>query len=297
MYSVGRHTMTASTTDDHETRRRELREFLRARRAALSPDLVGHAGGSRRRTRGLRREEVAMLADVGVTWYTWLEQGRDINVSAETLARIARALQLSPCDTTYLFTLAGVPRFEPAAPSTTVESSLQTALDGYMVGPAFVVDTFFDVEAFNDLADGLFDFGGCSGPFARNHVWRTYMDPRRRALYTDWPSVARLSAATLRVRYAQHVENAYLRGLIASLIEGSEEFREVWNQHPTAAHPAVSIGFALAQYGPLQFTSFRFRFMGQVERFMVLLAPENPATVAAMRHMAEVRAGIQSSSG
>jgi transcriptional regulator with XRE-family HTH domain len=289
--------MTASTTDDHETRRRELREFLRARRAALSPELVGHAGGSRRRTRGLRREEVAMLADVGVTWYTWLEQGRDINVSADTLARIAKALQLSPSDTTYLFTLAGIPRFETAAPPTTVDPSLQAALDGYVVGPAFVVDTFFDVEAFNDLADGLFDFGGCSGPFARNHVWRTYMDPQRRSLYTDWPTVARLSAATLRVRYAQHVENAYMRGLIASLSEGSEEFRQVWNQHPTAADPAISIGVALAQYGRLQFTSFRLRFLGQDERFMVLLAPENPATVTAMRHMAQVRAGVPSLSG
>jgi transcriptional regulator with XRE-family HTH domain len=283
--------MTGSaTTDDHETRRRELREFLKSRRAALSPELVGHEGGSRRRTRGLRREEVAALADVGVTWYTWLEQGRDINVSADTLARIARALQLSSSDTTYLFSLAAIPRFETAHPSTAVDPFLQAALDGYVIGPAFVVGPFFDVEAFNDLADGIFDFDGCSGPFARNHIWRAFMDQQRRSLYADWPSIAKLSVGTLRVRYALHVENTYLRSLIASLSDGSEAFRQLWSQHPTEMELPVSITFTTAPYGDLQFTSLRFRFMGRDDRLMLLLAPASPDTVAAMTQMARARA-------
>jgi transcriptional regulator with XRE-family HTH domain len=289
--------MTGTTTNDYETRRRELREFLKARRAALSPELVGHAGGSRRRTRGLRREEVAALADVGVTWYTWLEQGRDINVSAETLTRIARALQLSPADTTYLFSLAGIPRFETTAPSMAAEPLIQAALDGFVVGPAFVVTTFFDVEAFNDLAGVLFDFDGGSGPFARNHVWRLFMDPLRRSLYADWPSAAILSVGTLRLRYAMHVENAYLRSLIAALNEGSDEFRQLWSQHPTTTNSPTSMALTLAPYGHLQFTSLRFRFIGQDDRFMVLLTPATPATLAAMAHLAESRRTHPSRSG
>jgi transcriptional regulator with XRE-family HTH domain len=87
--------------------RRELRDFLQARRAALKPEDVGLQGTGRRRAPGLRREEVASLACVGLTWYTWLEQGRDIHVSEEMLQRVARALKLSPHDTAYLFSLAG----------------------------------------------------------------------------------------------------------------------------------------------------------------------------------------------
>jgi transcriptional regulator with XRE-family HTH domain len=292
MYPIG--AMAGTTIGDHEIRRRELREFLKSRREALSPALVGHAGGSRRRARGLRREEVAALADVGLTWYTWLEQGRDINVSADTLARIARALQLSPTDTTYLFSLAAIPRLEVVARSATSNPRLQAALDGYAIGPAFAVDTFFDVQEFNNLADGVFDFDGYAGPFARNHSWRIFMDPTRRSLYADWPSVAKLGVATLRVCYASHVENTYLRSLIASLIEGSEEFRHLWGQHPTAAHWPESIAFNLTPYGHLQFTSVRFRFIGQEDRYIVLLAPETPDTVAAMTQMTRDRA--QSSS-
>jgi hypothetical protein len=92
------------------------------------------------------------------------------------------------------------------------------------------------------------------------------------------------------VCYASHVENPYLRSLIASLIEGSEEFRQLWGQHPTAAHWPESITFNLAPYGHLQFTSVRFRFIGQEDRFIVLLAPETPETVAAMTQMTRDRA-------
>src|ERR1041385_2784026 len=95
------------------TRRAEVREFLRVRRQALSPEAFGLPRGKRRRIPGLRREELASLAGVGVTWYTWLEQGRDIRVSPETLLRISRALRLSPTDIEYLFTLCELP---PPAP-------------------------------------------------------------------------------------------------------------------------------------------------------------------------------------
>ena len=92
--------------------RNELKAFLRTRRAMLTPEAVGLPRGTRRLTPGLRREEVATLADVGLTWYTWLEQGRDINVSAAALTRIARALSLSATDETYLFSLMGLSRTE-----------------------------------------------------------------------------------------------------------------------------------------------------------------------------------------
>src|SRR5699024_2161245 len=116
-----------------------LKNFLKAKRALVSPESVGLPRGQRRRTPGLRREEVATLADVGITWYTWLEQGRPINPSADTLHRIARALRLSATDEGYLFTLAELPQPKSVvAPAFRVTPEILTLLDSY-AGPAFIM--------------------------------------------------------------------------------------------------------------------------------------------------------------
>ncbi len=111
--------------------RNELAKFLRARRESLAPELLGFARGRRRRTPGLRREEVTSLAFVGLTWYTWLEQGRDIRMSSDSLKRIAKALQLSAADTQYVLSLAGhiEPAPDPASPQ--IDAVVQRVLDGF----------------------------------------------------------------------------------------------------------------------------------------------------------------------
>src|SRR5215467_4133869 len=155
----------------------ELREFLQARRAALKPENLGFQGIGRRRAPGLRREEVASIAGVGLTWYTWLEQGRDIRVSEDMLQRLALALNLSPHDTAYLFSLAGRRPPEVRALSIKIDSSIQLALDGFKAGPGFVLNARMDTVAFNRLAEAIYRFDNFDGPLARNNVWRLFMDP------------------------------------------------------------------------------------------------------------------------
>jgi transcriptional regulator with XRE-family HTH domain len=112
-----------------DVRRRELADFLRSRRERITPDQVGLPAGRRRRTPGLRREEVAQLSAVGVTWYTWLEQARDIQVSAQVLDAIARALMLDPPERAHLFVLAGVPDPDPGRECPYVTPALLATLE------------------------------------------------------------------------------------------------------------------------------------------------------------------------
>lgn len=239
------------------TQRAELKAFLRARRAAVSPESAGLPRGPRRLTPGLRREEVATLADVGVTWYTWLEQGRDINVSAAALTRIARALGLSASDETYLFSLAGLPRPEPAAERIEVPTPVRGVLDRYQ-GPAFVLDPLFDVLAYNRFADYLFAFDTCRGPFARNHVWNAFMNPRRRQLYPDFTRSALNLLGIFRMSQALHPEDPRFDALVAELSASSEEFAALWQQQQTAPLSALRLPLFHPELGHLCVHSTRF---------------------------------------
>ena len=173
---------------DTTERRAELGALLKARRAAIAPEAVGLPRGHRRLTPGLRREELASLANIGVTWYTWLEQGREIKISPAALGRIAGALQLSPTDEAYLFLLAGL---EPQTRKTlddAVPSWVQLTLDMFR-GPAMAFNARLDVLTFNRLADALYEFDDGLAPFPRNHLWNAFANPRRQRLYVDWDDV------------------------------------------------------------------------------------------------------------
>ena len=144
--------MTSDSPHAQPTRRTELAAFLRTQRARLTPADVGLATGSasgRRRTKGLRREEVAQLSGVGVTWYTWLEQGRDISASAQVIDALARALLLSQDQHRHLRELAGQPPPEPQAADGDVRPRLQMLVDAAMPSPASVCDRHFDYVAWN----------------------------------------------------------------------------------------------------------------------------------------------------
>lgn len=214
--------------------RTELKTFLRARRAALTPEAVGLPRGSRRLTPGLRREEVAALAQVGVTWYTWLEQGRQINISSTAMARIARALDLSPTDEAYLFSLAGLPRPDaPPPPQFVLPPSVQGLLELYQ-GPAFVLDPVFDVLAWNAFANYLFGFDAVTGSFARNHVWNAFMNPVRRRLYPDFAASVLNLLGIFRMSHGAHPDDPRFDRLITALSAASTEFEELWRQQQTA---------------------------------------------------------------
>ncbi|OOG40064.1 XRE family transcriptional regulator [Rhodanobacter sp. C06] len=242
----------------HSRQRTELKAFLRTRRAALAPEAVGLPRGGRRLTPGLRREEVAALAEVGLTWYTWLEQGRAINVSAAALARIARALQLDATDEAYLFALAGLARAEPVRNHVLLPPTVQGVLDLYQA-PAFVLDPVFDVLACNALAERLYRFGECRGRFAANHLWNAFMNPARRRLYEPCfePGLLNL-LGIFRVNQAAHPDDPRFETLIEALGAASPEFPALWRRHYTAPLTAWSGHFRHPEFGEVRLHSNRF---------------------------------------
>jgi transcriptional regulator with XRE-family HTH domain len=279
----------ASATDTRadDTRRRELRDFLMAHRGAIAPASVGLAAGGRRRTAGLRREELATVAGVSATWYTWLEQGRDIKVSADTLGRIAVALRLTATDTAYLFSLALVaqPRAPVAERSTGWQQGFQPLLDAFR-GPAFIVDPAWDIAAFNRIADRIYRFAEHSAPLGRNHVWRFFMDPQRRALYVDSNVMAEVTVGILRASYARRVGDPHFEEVLRSLMVGSEEFRRLWAAQHTAPLTPERVRLLVPQFGEVTVSSTRLSVPGR-DDLIVLLPPADKASAAVMDRLAE----------
>jgi len=257
---------------------------LIARRASISPSAAGVGEGSkRRRTPGLRREEVAALAGVGLSWYTWLEQGRQISVSAQTLDRIAQALSLTPTDTTCLFDLAGV-RSEAPAIQRASDATVQAAVDA-CARPAFVASACWDIEAYNELANRIFRFDAFSGPFSQNHFWRLFMDADRRALYVDWTVVAEASVGHLRTVSATSSSEPRVGALIRALTEHSADFARMWRAQRTTPLSPFIIRLQPPRVERLDFTSLRLQFPGADGRLFVLLLPDNVVTVKALERL------------
>ncbi|MEY2158437.1 MULTISPECIES: helix-turn-helix transcriptional regulator [unclassified Rhodanobacter] len=275
--------------------RAELKAFLRARRAALTPEVAGLPRGPRRLTPGLRREEVAALAQVGVTWYTWLEQGRAINVSAAALARIARALALSPTDEAYLFALMGLARTDVPEHHFGLPPVMQEVLDLYQA-PAFVLDTVFDVLAWNRMAECLYDFGEFGGPFADNHLWNAFMNPARRRLYPDFENGALNLLGMFRMNQAAHPEDPRFQQLVEALNAASTEFVELWQRCHTAPLSAITVPFFHPAFGDLSIHSMRLpvRDSDHVDRATAFFfAPANAATAASFARVARRLAAEQ----
>ncbi|AYG60326.1 helix-turn-helix transcriptional regulator [Rhizobium jaguaris] len=224
-----------------EARRREFGAFLRSRREKLTPASVGLPEGFRRRTPGLRREEVALLAGVGATWYTWLEQGRDVRASTEVLSALADALRLDPAERRHLFTLSDRPSTEmPSRGPEEVPESLRRMLASLTSQPAYVLGRRWDVLAWNSAAVALFgDYGLLQGD-ARNTVHRVFTDPAHRKLLVDWEIVAANSLAMFRADSARYAGDPDFERLIATLTQASPEFRAWWPKQevlrPLAGH-------------------------------------------------------------
>lgn len=212
-------------------RRRELADFLRIRRTRLTPAHVGLPAGARRRTPGLRREEVAQLAEIGVTWYTRLEQEWDIRVSPAALEGIAHALRLAPEERRHLFLLADQP-LPPAAPplEETVSPEIHYLLDSLGTMPAQVLGRRYDCLAYNAVAGRVFDHTA-PPPHPRNLVWSLFTDPARRAFHVDWESVAQKVLAEFRADSARYPGDPWFTELIADLHRASPEFRAWWPRH------------------------------------------------------------------
>ncbi|HLJ82235.1 MAG TPA: helix-turn-helix transcriptional regulator, partial [Ktedonobacterales bacterium] len=219
-------------------RRGELARFLRARRERLSAAQAGFPLGGRRRTPGLRREELAELAGVGVSWYTWLEQGRDITVSAQVLDSLARALQLDATEYTHLFILArGEVPASPTPATDGVALAVQQILDALGVYPAYVANARWDVVAWNEAARRVFVDFAALPPHERNLLRFIFTNPLARRLYVDWEGTARRNLAIFRASVGRYVGEAWLTELVEELSRASAEFAAWWPRNDVMGTP------------------------------------------------------------
>ncbi|RSS81945.1 helix-turn-helix transcriptional regulator [Streptomyces sp. WAC06614] len=223
-----------------DIRRHELAEFLRSRRERITPEQVGLVRGPRRRTPGLRREEVAHLSSVGVTWYTWLEQARDITVSAQVLDAVARALLLDASERAHLFALAGSLDPAPNTLCPSVTPSLRAMLDQLGPIPTCIQNSRYDILAYNASYGRLFGDLDATPAGDRNAMWLAFTDPRWRAAVVDLPGTYRTMAAKFRAAMAEHLAEPAWKTLLARLEGASPEFREVWARHEVVGQGAKS---------------------------------------------------------
>ena len=218
---------------DDRQRRAEVARFLRTRRERLAPASVGLPAGGRRRTPGLRREELAELAGVGVSWYTWLEQGRPITVSAQVLDSLASALRLDAAETAHLFILARGELPAPPAPATEgVVPAVQRILDALAASPAclpaYVANARWDVVAWNEAARCVFTDFAALPAHERNLLRFIFTHPQARRLYRDWAGTAKRNLAIFRASTSRYVSESWLADLVADLSRASAEFAAWW---------------------------------------------------------------------
>jgi transcriptional regulator with XRE-family HTH domain len=214
-----------------EVRRRELGGFLRSRRERVSPEDVGLPPSRRRRTPGLRREEVAQLAGVGVTWYTWLEQGRDIHPSAQVLDAIARTLQFDAHEHSHLFTLAGAATTTIAHDCLNLIPTAQPLLDQLEPFPAVVVNARLDLLAYNRVYASFFDALHTVPIEERNVLWLSFTHPTWREVIVDRDDVLGRMVAEYRAAMAEHLDDPAWKALVARLHDASPEFATFWERH------------------------------------------------------------------
>jgi transcriptional regulator with XRE-family HTH domain len=215
-----------------EIRRQELSDFLRNRRGRIAPSDVGLPPTNRRRTPGLRREEVAQLAGVSATWYTWLEQKRPIGVSCGVLNNLARVLRLDPAERTQLFQLAlRQPVLETPSRSETVSPLIRRLLEQTDHMPILVMGHRWDVIAWNRAALAFFlDFEQVPAN-ERNMLWLAFTNSALRSLLVDWPTRTQDTLARFRADYGRHAGDAHFVQLVERLKSVSPEFAEWWPRH------------------------------------------------------------------
>ena len=253
---------------DDTNRRRMLGAFIRAHRARLTPARPG----GRRRTPGLRREELADAAGLGVTWITWLEQGRDVRASAAALARLADALQLSAAERTSLFDLAGIrdPRGDGAVDDTLPPALL--ALPRLMTAPAYLLDHTWTARAWNDAAAALFAGWLDADAPDRNLLRYVFLHPAARTLIKDWETRARRLAAEFRADLHRRPADADMGALVADLCRDSALFAASWQQQEVLQREGGARRFCHPVRGEVGYVQTTLLVALQMEIKLVCLA-------------------------
>jgi transcriptional regulator with XRE-family HTH domain len=254
--------MQQPTTDN------PLGAYLRSRREQLQPADFGLPAGQRRRTPGLRREEVAQLCDISATWLTWIEQGRTAAVSVPTLAALARGLRMSRAERQYLFQLAGKP--DPAARAVAAPPALQPLLDA-IHAPAYVLDRHWDAVAWNRAAASLFTPWLRSGE--ANLLRFVFLCAEARDFIVDWPERARRLVAEYRADVAAWQKDPASAALVEHLSAESAEFAVAWKAQSVLGRDGGRRGFEHPRRGRCDYEQYTLRVAQQTDFKLTVLVP------------------------
>ncbi|EFV12014.1 helix-turn-helix transcriptional regulator [Segniliparus rugosus] len=269
-----------------ETRRKALAEFLRSRRDRLSPEAVGIPRAGRRRAPGLRREEVAALAGVGLTWYTWLEQGRAINASAQVLAAVADALRLESHERDHLLRLAGLsPGKARDERAQTVTEAHRLLLERILPYPACVVDDKLDLLAYNRTYRRLYGDLGAIPERDRNCLMLIVCDPGWRAGFADHPEALHSYVSRFRGAMADHMDDPSWTGMVEQLRALSPQFAESWRRHDIQAPEDRRWRLHCPYVGCVELDSTSFTHAVAPKSRMVTLTPSDEPTRAALARL------------
>jgi transcriptional regulator with XRE-family HTH domain len=267
----------ASTVEDMTAS--PLGDYLRGRRAQLTPEALGLPVYGRRRVVGLRREEVAMLTGVSVDYYVRLEQGREVSPSPQVLDSLGEVLRLDDDGRQHLYRLAGLsPRPASAAAVEEVDSSLLELMLSWRDSPAIVLGRAFDVLASNPLGEALFN----GFPFSRNLTRATFLDPAARTFYPDWHRVAENTVAGLRLADGLTPGNPVIRAVVDELRVKSPDFVRMWDQHDARGKRLTSKRFLHPDVGHLELRVHAFEVRGTPGQELVVYhaTPGSPAAEA-----------------
>ena len=275
--------------------RTELAAFLRSRRERLTPGDVGLAPGLRRRTPGLRREEVAQLAGIGVTWYTWLEQGRPINASVQVLEAIARTLRLDAAERIHLHRLAAGPDAAGRAGGLDDDGhddhrlapEVQTILDGLGRLPACVYSSRFDLLAWNGTYGALFPSLVGAPVERRNALWHILATPGCCCRFVNRGTEIPRMVATFRGAFARHVGDPAWTGFVERLAAASPEFAELWAGHDVALPDTSRKVFEHHIVGEIRLTVTSLQVTGSPEARVLVYTPADDASAAGLAWLAD----------
>ncbi|AIQ41281.1 helix-turn-helix transcriptional regulator [Paenibacillus sp. FSL R7-0312] len=253
----------------NQNRLQALSDFLKSRRAAISPAAAGLPEGSRRRTPGLRREEVAQLAGVSNTWYTWLEQGRDIKVSPSVLDCIAAALRLTKDERSYLFALAldngPGSMIYPQEESSVIHPSLQKILQELKSCPTIISDRHCGIVGWNEAAAHVFlDFAKLP-PEQRNMISLLFVRKEFRRLAVNWEQFVRGYLSIFRAYYGQYLEDRWYDDFIMEMKDQHPEFHQLWEESRVSSAPDVVLEFRHAKAGKMLFHLTSLQVQGSTD--------------------------------
>lgn len=257
-------------------RRKALGDFLRRVRERVRPEQVGLPMGARRRTPGLRREEVAQLCGISVTWYTWIEQGRDVSVSAGVWARLSTIMELSRAERHYLFELAECADPDHGAETITPLASHVADCVHSITAPAYILDRCWNVLARNEPLLRLFD-GWPDRDRTPNLLRYIFLDPAARELVIDWEARASRVVAEFRADAGAHVDETDVHALLSELLQSSAVFAHWWTRHTVVDRAGGLRMFNVAGQGIVRYQQITFRLATRPDCKLVMLLDDGQA--------------------